>query len=320
MTKEDVVSAAFIVAGGARAEALASHGKHTIAGRTTMEIGASIFFTEYSISPTELAPALEERGFDSLWVAEHSHIPVTRRFSPPGGGDELGRQYYDVMDPFVTLSAAAAVTKRLKLATGVCLVIQRDTIQTAKLVVSLDEVSGGRFIFGIGGGWNAEEMENHGTVYPTRFKKMREQIEAMKEIWTKDKAEYHGEIVDFPPMMTWPKPVQKPHPPIILGGAFQYAARRAIRYGNGLIPQAADARSGEPEEYLPRFRRMAEEAGRDARSLQVTLGGAPEDPDQLKRYRDIGIARMNVRLPAAKADEILPVLDHWSRLIRQVQA
>jgi probable F420-dependent oxidoreductase len=284
-----------------------------------MEFGASIFFTEYSISPIELATALEERGFDSLWVAEHSHIPVTRRFSPPGSGGELGRQYYDVMDPFVTLSAAAAVTKRLKLATGVCLVIQRDTIQTAKLVASIDQVSGGRFIFGIGGGWNAEEMEDHGTVYATRFRKMREQIEAMKEIWTKDTAEYRGEIVDFPPMMTWPKPVQKPYPPIIVGGAFQYDARRAIRYGDGLIPQAADAGSGEPEEYMPRFRRMAEEAGRDPRSLTVTLGGAPEDPDRLKRYRDLGIARMNVRLPSAKADEILPVLDRWSRLIRQVQ-
>jgi probable F420-dependent oxidoreductase len=284
-----------------------------------MEIGASIFFTEYSISPTELAVALEERGFDSLWVAEHSHIPVTRRFSVPGGG-ELSRQYYDVMDPFVTLSAAAVVTKRLKLATGVCLVIQRDTIQTAKLVASIDQVSGGRFIFGIGGGWNAEEMEDHGTDYTTRFKKMREQIEAMKEIWTKDKPEYHGEIVDFPPMMTWPKPVQKPHPPIIVGGAFQYAARRAIRYGDGLIPQASDAGSGSPEEFLPRFRQMAKEAGRDAQSLSVTLGGAPEDPDRLKRYRDLGVARMNVRLPPDKADDILPVLDRWANLIRQLRA
>ena len=132
-----------------------------------MDIGASIFFTEYSISPAELGTAIEDRGFDSLWVAEHSHIPVTRRFNVPSGG-ELERQYYDVMDPFVTLSAAAAATRRLKLATGVCLVIQRDTIQTAKLVASLDQVSGGRFIFGIGGGWNAEEMENHGTVYQTR--------------------------------------------------------------------------------------------------------------------------------------------------------
>src|SRR5947208_9777316 len=196
-----------------------------------MEIGAAIFFTGYSIDPTELAPALEERGFDSLWVAEHSHLPVTRRFSPPGSGGELGRQYYEVMDPFVTLSAAAAVTRRLKLATGVCLVIQRDTIQTAKLVASLDQISGGRFIFGIGGGWNAEELEDHGTVYETRFKKLREQIEAMKAIWTNDKAEYHGELVNFPPMMTWPKPKQKQHPPIIVGGAFRYAARRAIRYG-----------------------------------------------------------------------------------------
>jgi len=284
-----------------------------------MEIGASIFFTEYSIPPTELAVALEERGFDSLWVAEHSHIPVTRRFSVPGGG-ELTRQYYDVMDPFVTLSAAAVVTKRLKLATGVCLVIQRDTIQTAKLVASIDHISGGRFIFGIGGGWNAEEMEDHGTDYTTRFKKMREQIEAMKEIWTKDKPEYHGEIVDFPPMMTWPKPVQKPHPPIIGGGAFQYAARRAIRYGDGLIPQASDAGSGSPEEFLPRFRQMAKEAGRDPQSLSVTLGGAPEDPDRLKRYRDLGVARMNVRLPPDKADDILPVLDRWANLIRQLRA
>jgi probable F420-dependent oxidoreductase len=284
-----------------------------------MEIGASIFFTEYSISPTELAAALEERGFDSLWVAEHSHIPVARRFNPPGGG-ELTRQYYDVMDPFVTLSAAAAVTTRLKLATGVCLVIQRDTIQTAKLVASLDQISGGRFLFGIGGGWNAEEMEDHGTVYDTRFKRMREQIEAMKEVWTKQKPEYHGEIVDFPPMMTWPKPVQKPHPPVIVGGAFQYAARRAIRYGDGLIPQAPDTRSGTPEEYLPRFRRMAEEAGRDPRALPVTLGGAPEDLDQLKRYRDLGVARMNVRLPPEEADKILPVLDRWAPLVRQLRA
>ena len=282
-----------------------------------MEIGASIFFTEYSISPPN--SALEERGFDSLWVAEHSHIPVLRRFSVPGGG-ELTRQYYDVMDPFVTLSAAAVVTKRLKLATGVCLVIKRDTIQTAKLVASIDHISGGRFIFGIGGGWNAEEMEDHGTDYTTRFKKMREQIEAMKEIWTKDKPEYHGEIVDFPPMMTWPKPVQKPHPPIIVGGAFQYAARRAIRYGDGLIPQASDAGSGSPEEFLPRFRQMAKEAGRDPQSLSVTLGGAPEDPDRLKRYRDLGVARMNVRLPPDKADDILPVLDRWANLIRQLRA
>src|SRR6266849_464135 len=196
-----------------------------------MDIGASIFFTEYSISPAELGAALEERGFDSLWVAEHSHIPVTRRFTHPQGEAALTKEYYDVMDPFVTLSTAAAVTSRLKLGTAVCLVVQRDTIQTAKLVASLDQVSQGRFLFGIGCGWNAEEMEDHGTVYETRTLKMREQIEAMKEIWTKDKPEYHGQIVDFPPMMTWPKPVQKPHPPIIVGGAFRLAARCAMATG-----------------------------------------------------------------------------------------
>ena len=208
-----------------------------------MEFGASIFFTDYSISPAELAGALEERGFESLWVAEHSHIPVPRRTPAPGGG-ELPKRYYDVMDPFVTLSVAAAVTKRLNLGTGVCLIIQRDTIQTAMFVASLDQVSNGRFLFGIGGGWNAEEIENHGTEFATRFKKMREQVEAMKQIWTRETAEQHGDIVDFTPMQTWPKPLQKPHPPVILGGAFPWAARRAIRYGDGWIPIAGAGAGG----------------------------------------------------------------------------
>jgi probable F420-dependent oxidoreductase len=282
-----------------------------------VDIGASIFFTEYSISPTELGIALEERGFESLWVAEHSHIPVTRRFTHPQGEAALTKEYYDVMDPFVTLSAAAAVTKRLKLGTAVCLVIQRDTIQTAKSVASLDQVSKGRFLFGIGCGWNAEEMEDHGTVYETRVLKMREQIEAMKEIWTKEKPEYHGEIVDLPPMMPWPKPVQKPHPPVIVGGAFRLAARRALRYGDGILPAAPSAGPGSPEEFMPRWRQMAEEAGRDPNSLSVTLGGAPEDLDLLKRNHDLGVARMNVRLPPVKADQILPVLDRWAKLIPQ---
>ena len=282
-----------------------------------MEFGASIFFTDYSISPVELALALEERGFESLWVAEHSHIPVPRRTPAPGGG-ELPKRYYEVMDPFVTLSVAAAVTKRLKLGTGVCLTIQRDTIQTAKLVASLDQVSNGRFLFGIGGGWNAEEIENHGTQFATRFKKMREQVEAMKQIWTKSTAEYHGEIVNFSPMSSWPKPVQKPHPPVILGGAFPWAARRAIRYGDGWIPIASTGRA-DPFDYLPRFRQMAEEAGRDPRSLPVTLGGAPEDADLLKRYRDLGVVRANFPVPPAKADEVLPKLDRLADLMRQLR-
>src|SRR5262250_409829 len=231
-----------------------------------MEIGAAIFFTDYSMAPTDLAVALEERGFDSLWVAEHSHIPATRRFTHPLGEAALTKEYYDVMDPFVTLSAAAAVTTRLKLATGVCLVIQRDTIQTAKSVASLDQVSKGRFLFGIGCGWNAEEMEDHGTVYETRTLKMREQIEAMKEIWTKEKPEYHGEIVDFPAMMTWPKPAQKPHPPVILGGAFPHAARRAIRYGDGWIPTSR----GDIAADIPELHKMARDAGRDPATIEIT--------------------------------------------------
>ncbi|MBV9584197.1 MAG: LLM class F420-dependent oxidoreductase [Alphaproteobacteria bacterium] len=285
-----------------------------------MEIGASIFFTDYSMAPHELAMALEQRGFDSLWVAEHSHMPVARRFTHPLGEAALTKEYFDVMDPFVTLSAAAAVTTRLKLATAICLVIQRDTIQTAKSVASLDRLSKGRFLFGIGCGWNAEEMENHGTPYETRTLKMREQIEAMKEIWEKDTAEYHGEIVDFPPLQTWPKPMQKPHPPIIVGGAFRFAARRAIRYGDGILPAAPSAGSGSPEEFMPRWRQMAEEAGRDPSSLSVTLGGAPEDLAVLRRNRDLGVARMTVRLPPAGKDDILPLLDRWATLIPQVNS
>jgi len=278
-----------------------------------MELGASIFFTDYSITPVELAVAMEERGFDSVLAAEHSHIPVPRRTR---ADSELGKRYYDVMDPFVTLTAAACATKRLKIATGICLVIQRDTIQTAKLVASLDQVSRGRFLFGIGGGWNQEEIENHGTVFTTRMKKMREQIEAMKAIWTETKPEYHGELVDFDTIMTWPKPAQKPHPPVILGGAFPWAARRAIRYGNGWYPNAA---SGNPEEYLPAFRKMAHEVGRDPAGLPVTIGGAPDDLDKLKRFRDLGAARVNVSLMSDTRDDILPILDKWAGYIRQLR-
>ena len=278
-----------------------------------MDVGVSIFFTDYSITPAELAVALEERGFDSVWAAEHSHIPVPRKTR---ADQELGKRYYDVMDPFVTLTAAACATKKLKIGTGVALVIQRDTIQTAKLVASIDQVSQGRFLFGIGGGWNQEEIENHGTVFKTRMLKMREQMEAMKAIWTQSKPEYHGEIVKFDTMMTWPKPVQKPHPPVIVGGAYPQAARRAVRYGDGWYPNAA---SGEPEDYIPAFRQMAQEAGRDPKSLSLRLGGAPDDLDKLKRYRELGVDAVNVTLMSDKRDEILPILDHWASYIPQLR-
>ena len=281
-----------------------------------MDFGASMFFTDYSMRPGELGQALEARGFESVWAPEHSHIPSSR-LSQPASGGELGKQYYDVMDPFVTLTAAAMATRTLKIATGVCLVIQRDTIQTAKLVASLDQVSGGRFLFGIGGGWNREEMADHGAEFKTRFKKMREQIEAMRAIWTQSEPEYHGDIVDFPKMRTWPKPVQKPYPPVIVGGAFPHSARRAIRYGDGWVPNASRPGYGDVTEFLPQFRQLAADAGRDPASVPISIFGAPENLDRLKRYRDRGIARIVVTLPSAKADEILPVLDRWAPLIKE---
>ena len=258
-----------------------------------MNFGASMFFTDYSMGPAELAVALERRGFEIVWAPEHSHIPVSRKTPFIMGGD-LPKRYYDVMDPFVTLTAAAAATKTLNVGTGVCLVNQRDPIQTAKLVASLDQVSGGRFLFGIGNGWNQDEMENHGTVFASRHKLVRERVEAMKAIWTQSKAEYHGEFVNFDPMMTWPKPVQKPHPPVIVGGAYPYAARRAARYGDGWIPLAGRATQyGDVFDYVPKFRAMLTEAGRDAASFPISLFGSTEDADTLKRYRALGIARID---------------------------
>src|SRR4029077_18051277 len=221
----------------------------------------------------------------SVWAPEHSHIPLSRKTPFPGGG-ELPKPYYDAMDPFVVLAAASEATRRIKLGTGVALIQQRDVIQTAKLVASIDQVSHGRFLFGVGGGWNQDEMEDHGTVYATRFKRMRESIEAMKEIWTKEEAEYHCAFVNFDPMIARPRPVQKPHPPIHVGGAFPHGARRAIRYGDGWIPGAFQRDVGN---VLPKFREMAQQAGRDPNSIEVTLFGLGEDVDRLKRLAELGV-------------------------------
>ena len=267
------------------------------------------------MGPAELGRALEERGFGSLWAPEHSHIPLSRRTPFPQGG-ELPKKYYDVMDPFVTLAAAAAATTRLRVATGVCLVVQRDPIQTAKQVASLDQISGGRFLFGIGAGWNAEEMADHGTEFGSRFEVMRERVEAMKAIWTRSKPEYDGKFVKFPPMMTWPKPVQKPHPPVLVGGAFPYGARRAIAFGDGWVPHARRPTYGDVLGLLPEFRKLAVEAGRDPAALPITIFGVPEDRDLIERYRAAGVARLVFNLPPAKADEVLPVLDRCARLVR----
>jgi probable F420-dependent oxidoreductase len=283
-----------------------------------MLFGASMFFTDYSMTPAALGKALEERGFESVWAAEHSHIPLSRR-TPFAGGGDLPKHYYDAMDPFVVLTAAAMATKTLKVGTGVCLVNQRDPIQTAKLVASIDQISGGRFLFGIGNGWNQDEMENHGTVFASRHKLVRERIEAMKAIWTQSKAEYHGEFVNFDPIMTWPKPVQKPHPPIIVGGAFPYAARRAVRYGDGWIPLAGrPGEAGDVVEVVPKFREMLKQAGRDPASCPVSLSSASDDLDTIRRYRDLGIVRVNVSLAAADEQIALPILDKWATLMTRI--
>ncbi len=280
-----------------------------------MHFGVSMFFTDYSMSPADLARALEERGFESLWAPEHSHIPLSRLSAYPPGGD-LPKKYYDTMDPFVTLSSAAAVTRSLKVGTAICLVVQRDPIQTAKSVASLDQISTGRFLFGVGAGWNAEEMADHGTEFKSRFKLMRERIEAMKVIWTKSKPEYQGEMVNFGPMMTWPKPVQKPHPPVIVGGAFPYGARRAIQYGDGWLPHARRPAYGDVITQFPEFRRLMKEAGRDPASLPITVYGVAEDADLLKRYRDEGTERVIFEVDSANADAVLPVLDRCAALLR----
>jgi probable F420-dependent oxidoreductase len=278
-----------------------------------MHLGVTIFPTDYSIQPHDLAREAEARGFESLWLPEHSHIPTSRK-SPWPGGAELPKHYYDSYDPFLSLAAAAAVTSKIKLAFGICLVVERDPIHTAKEVSTLDQLSGGRVIFGIGGGWNAEEMAHHGTAFESRFKLMRERVEAMKEIWTKSKPKFSGEFVKFDEIMQWPKPVQKPHPPIVVGGAFPHAARRAIAYGDGWIP--IGGRGPDPVEVLPEFHRMAKEAGRDPKSLSFDLFGGPRDADSLKRYRDAGVTRVVLIVPPKGRDEVLPMLDEGAKLMK----
>ena len=285
-----------------------------------MKFGAAMFFTDYAMDAGSFAQAAEVRGFDSVWAPEHSHIPTSRLSPFPAGGD-LPRKYAECMDPFVSLTLAAAMTKTIKVGTGVCLVVQRDPIQTAKLVASLDQVSSGRFLFGIGGGWNAEEMADHGTAdFKGRWKLVRERVEAMKAIWTQEIPEYHGGLVNFGPMHAWPKPRQTPHPPVIVGGAFPYGARRAIAYGEGWVPHGSRPEYGDVGQFLPEFFKMAREAGRDPADIPVTLFGIPADLDRLRYYRDAGVSRVVVSMESAGADKILPLMDKWSGLMGQLAA
>jgi probable F420-dependent oxidoreductase len=264
-----------------------------------VELGVAHFLTDYGMQPAELARRVEERGFESLFLTEHTHIPVGRDSPYPGGG-ELPREYSHTLDPFAALGAMAAVTERLTLGTGVCLIVERDPIVTAKEVATVDHVSGGRFLFGIGAGWNIEEMRNHGTDPGTRFRRMRESVEAMKAIWTQEEAEYHGRIVDFDPIWCWPKPVQKPHPPILVGGRGEKVLDRVVAYGDEWIPN----RVRSPEELGERvaeLQRRAEAAGRGP--IPVTVFGAKAEARLLERLKAAGVTRSLFYVKAGSPDE-----------------
>jgi len=271
-----------------------------------MKFGIAIFPTDYSISMTELAPAVEQAGFESLWVAEHSHIPTSRQ-SPWPGGAEIPKQYYHTMDPFVALTAAALASARLLVGTGICLVTQRDPIHTAKAVASVDLISNGRFLFGIGAGWNREEMADHGTDFSTRWQLMRERVEAMKAIWTQAEAEHHGEMVDFGPTWCWPKPVQRPHPPVILGGSGPNVLKRVIAYGDGWMPNR-----GEVVGRLPELKALAQAAGRG--HIPVTVYPKAEAAE-LDQFALAGIDRCIFYVPPDGRDQALRKLEELAQLV-----
>ncbi|HEY4888537.1 MAG TPA: LLM class F420-dependent oxidoreductase [Candidatus Dormibacteraeota bacterium] len=272
-----------------------------------MKFGVSIFPTDYAISMAELAPAAEELGFESLWVAEHSHIPSSRQSPWPGGAD-LPKHYWHTMDPFIALTVAATATKTIRLGTGICLLIQRDPIHTAKETASVDLVSNGRFIFGIGAGWNREEMADHGTDFSTRWKLLREKAEAIKAIWTQEEAEYHGELVDFGPMRSWPKPVQKPHPPIILGGSGPKILERVVRYADGWMPNRGDV-----IERIAELEELARAAGRG----HIPVSYFPKaEASEIERLAEAGVERCIYYVPPDGRDQALAKLEELGRMIR----
>ncbi|EHK83175.1 flavin-dependent oxidoreductase, F420-dependent methylene-tetrahydromethanopterin reductase [Saccharomonospora azurea SZMC 14600] len=271
-----------------------------------MKFGISTFVTDEGIRPTTLATALEERGFDSLFLAEHSHIPVSRETPYPDGG-ELPRPYYRTLDPFVALSAAAAVTETLLLGTGVALVVQRDVIHTANEAASLDLISDGRFVFGVGVGWNREEMRNHGTDPRTRGALLNEQLQAIKAIWTSEQAEFHGEHVDFDPIYAWPKPVRTPHPPIYVGGESPAAIERLAAHGDGWLPRGHT----EPEQIRSVLRSLAERGKSD---VPVTIFAAGRDESRIEGWADVGVERVTFFLPTLPEAETLTALDELAAL------
>jgi len=277
-----------------------------------MKYGVFHFPTHYGIDIAELAVALEERGFESLFVCEHTHIPASRETAFPGGGD-LPDRYWHTHDPFIGLSFAAAATRTLRLGTGICLLPQRDPITTAKVISSLDIMSGGRFEFAVGAGWNVEEMENHGVVHKTRFREMTEKIKAMQAMWTTEEATYHGDFVNFDRIVSSPKPLQKPYPPVLLGGETDHTIRRVVEYADGWFPRANYA--FDPAEGMARLASIAGEAGRDPASIPVTVFRAPPEADKLPAYVEAGVHRVLFDVPDEPRDKVLPLLDEYAKLI-----
>jgi probable F420-dependent oxidoreductase len=277
-----------------------------------MEIGVFMFPTDFSMHPGEFARAVEERGLDAVLFPEHTHIPASRETPWPGGG-ELPPEYSHCLDPFVALTAAAAVTKRIRIGTGICLVIERDPIVLAKEVASLDRVSDGRFVFGIGGGWNREEMANHGTDYGTRWTLLRERIEAMKAIWTQDEASYHGEHVNFERIWAWPKPTQKPHPPVVVGGNGERTLQRVVRYGDEWMPIGRGEGTFGPR--IRELQALAAEAGRAP--IPVSVFGVPSKAAMLEAHQADGVYQCYFPVPPTGADKVLPRLDAVAALKRE---
>ena len=282
-----------------------------------MDFGVAMFPTDYAIRVDELARATEERGFESIWFPEHTHIPASRR-SPWPGGPNLPKEYWHTVDLFVALSTAAAVTTKLKVASGICLLVERDPITTAKEVASVDHLSRGRVIFGIGGGWNAEEMGHHGTPFKERWKILRERVAAMKRIWTEEEAAFDGTFVKFEPIWSYPKPVQKPHPPIVLGAHGPLAIKRVVDYCDGWIP--IGVRAGDLKASIAELHGAAREKGRDPRSISISLYGAPGDPDALRELGDAGVTRAIFVLPPKGPDDVLPLLDRYAGAMRAARA
>jgi probable F420-dependent oxidoreductase len=274
-----------------------------------MQFGIAIFPTDLSIGVAELVREVEDRGFESFWVPEHTHIPVSRR-SPYPGGSELPEMYKRTIDPFVALTIAAENSRRLLLGFGIVLIVERDPITTAKAVASLDFVSGGRVIFGVGGGWNLEEMENHGTDPVLRWRLMRERVLAMREIWTREDAEFHGELVDFDPIWSWPKPMQSPLP-VYIGGNTEHTLKRVIAYGDGWIPNAGRSQL---VTQIPEFRRLCEEAGRG--HLPLTIYGTRPTAEAIADYEAMGVDRIVFWMPSKPRDEVMRELELVTELTR----